>query len=351
MNAGGGLPPPRFSHLLRLTDDTAVFEHADHAVPRLEHGYCVDDVARALVVVLRELDPPAAVGELAVRYLAFLRAAVAEDGRVRNRMSHDRRWSDEPSLGDHWGRAVWALGTAVASEGASTRPSLSEPALELFERAVQQRSSWPRSMAHAAIGAAAVLAARPAHEPAAALLSDAAELLGSDSDSDWPHGRLTYANALLPEALLAAGALLGRDELLQGGLRQLRWLLDTETRDGHLSVTPTGGWEPGEPRPGFDQQPVEVATLADACARAHEVTGDAAWLEGLRLAVAWFLGHNDIGVALYDEATGGGCDGLTADGLNGNQGAESTIALISTLQHAARLPFAAPSPSREHSAK
>lgn len=337
MNAGGGVPPPPFSHLLRLTDDTGIFEHADHAVPRLEHGYCVDDVARALIVVLREPDPPAAVGELAVPYLAFLRSAVAEDGRVRNRMDHRRRWSDEPSLGDHWGRALWALGTAVAAEGTSLRPSLTEPALELFERAARQRSAWPRTMAHAALGAAEVLAARPGNGPASALLSDAGELLGGGGDSDWPHGRLTYANALLPEALLAAGEGLGRDAWLRQGVRQLAWLLATETHDGHLSVTPAGGWEPGAPRPGFDQQPVEVAHLADACARARDVTGDAAWLTGLRMAVAWFLGDNDAGVALYDEATGGGRDGLKADGANDNQGAESTIALISTLQHAARL--------------
>jgi hypothetical protein len=113
-----------------------------------------------------------------------------------------------------------------------------------------------------------------------------------------------------------------------------------ETAGGHLSLTPAGGWGPGEPRPGFDQQPIEAAALADACARALELTGDGRWLTGLDRAVGWFLGDNDAGVALYDPVSGGGCDGLHRDGRNENQGAESTLALISTLQHADRMALA-----------
>jgi len=102
-------------------------------------------------------------------------------------------------------------------------------------------------------------------------------------------------------------------------------------------VVPVGGWGPGEPRPAFDQQPIEVAALADACTRAAAVTGDASWLAAVQLCVAWFLGDNDARVPLLDEQTGGGCDGLTATGRNGNQGAESTIAMISVLQQGRRL--------------
>jgi hypothetical protein len=340
-----GAPVPSFAHLLRLTDGTGIFEHATHAVPRLEHGYCVDDVARALIVVLREPDPPPPVTDLAVRYLAFLRYGMSAEGTMRNRMSHDRRWQDQPGTGDHWGRALWALGTAAADRPRSTRPSLADPALPLFERAATHRSEWPRAMAHAALGAAEVLGAHPGHVAATALLADTARLLAAQpaapadvAHRGWPHGRLTYANAALPEVLLAAGALLGEDAWVTAGAAQLAWLLDVETRDGHLSPTPVGGWEPGEPRPGFDQQPIEVAALADACARAHEVTADATWLDGLRMAAGWFLGDNDVGAPLYDPVTGGGRDGLTPEGTNANQGAESTIAAISTFQHAQRLP-------------
>jgi hypothetical protein len=116
-----------------------------------------------------------------------------------------------------------------------------------------------------------------------------------------------------------------------------------ETRGDHLSLTPVGGWAPGEARPGFDQQPIEAAAIADACARALGVTQDPRWCAGIDRAVGWFLGNNDSGVPMYDPATGGGFDGLTATGRNANQGAESTLALISTLQQSRKLVPSVPS--------
>jgi hypothetical protein len=117
----------------------------------------------------------------------------------------------------------------------------------------------------------------------------------------------------------------------------LEWLLAGETRGGHLSVVPAGGWGPGEQRPGFDQQPIEAAALADACMRAAAVTGDPGWLDGAGMCVAWFLGDNDAGIPLLDERTGGCCDGLSRTSRNRNQGAESTLAMISVLQQGRRV--------------
>jgi hypothetical protein len=117
----------------------------------------------------------------------------------------------------------------------------------------------------------------------------------------------------------------------------LEWLLTVETRDGHLSVVPAGGWGPGEVRPAFDQQPIEVAALSDACMRAATVTGNSGWLAGVEMSVAWFLGDNDAKIPLLDEQTGGGCDGLGRTSRNRNQGAESTLAMISVMQQGRRL--------------
>jgi hypothetical protein len=137
--------------------------------------------------------------------------------------------------------------------------------------------------------------------------------------------------------MVAAGVALHDKSLKQEGLHLLGWLLDHETTGGHLSVTPVGGSGPGDRRPAFDQQPIEAAALADACARAARVTGEERWVAGLAAAVDWFLGDNDAGSPMWDPATGGGYDGLQADGPNLNQGAESTLALLSTLQHGHRL--------------
>jgi hypothetical protein len=319
------LPAPPFTHLRRLTDAGGLFEHARYTTPRPEHGYCVDDVARGLVVVCREDDP--ALDDLREQYLSFVLAAQVADGRFRNRRDTDLRWWGPPSVEDCWGRALWALGTAAGDPRA----------LAAFERGARWRSPSPRAMAFATLGAAEVLVAEPGHRDALDLVGAAAELIGrpaAGSDWPWPEPRLAYANAVLPEALLVAGVTLHSPTIVTDGLALLGWLLDEQLRDGRLSVVPVGGRGPGEPGPGFDQQPIEAAALADACARAHALTGQDRWLDGIDLAAAWFLGGNDTGTSLHDPASGGGCDGLQRVGRNENQGAESTLALMSTLQQA-----------------
>jgi hypothetical protein len=153
----------------------------------------------------------------------------------------------------------------------------------------------------------------------------------------WPEPRLTYANAVLPEAMIAAGTALDDATLRRRGLDLLAWLVEFETADGHSSPTPVAGRGAEDAKPGFDQQPIEVSTLADACARASAVDANPIWPDGVRAAAAWFEGDNDAGKTMWDPDTGGGYDGLHADGVNLNQGAESTMAVISTLQQARRL--------------
>jgi hypothetical protein len=323
---------PTFAHLDSLTDRFGTFEHALYARPRPEHGYCTDDNARVLVVTLREPDPAPEVSALTRSAFRFVTEAQGVTGNTRNRRAASGRWHGPRTVEDCWGRSLWAFGVAVERRS----DSLGDEALASFERGAARRSPWPRSMAYAALGAAAVLQVHPHRASASALLSDAADLIGRPAAEEswpWPEPRLSYANALLPDALIAAGSALRRPALITDGLHLLEWLLDRETVDGHLSVTPAGGSGPRD-APGFDQQPIEVATLAEACARAAGVTGDARWAAGVRLASAWFDGDNDTGARMWDPVTGGGYDGLEATGVNLNQGAESTIALISTRQHA-----------------
>lgn len=327
---------PSFAHIAAMTDRYGTYEHAEHATPRREHGYCTDDVARLLVVATREPTRSATVLRLARGALRFLADAQGVTGRSRNRRTADGRWRGRRTVEDCWGRSLWGLGTAT---GHSNR-GLAQAALAYFEHGAQQRSPWPRAMAFAALGAGPVVAADPGHRRALALLDDAVEIIGTPTtgpDWRWPEPRLTYANALLPEAMITAGTALDRPALVRDGLELLGWLLDRETASGHLSVTPVGGAGPHDPTRGFDQQPIEVATMADACARAESVTGSQHWANGVRMAAAWFDGDNDSGTVMWDTSTGGGYDGLHAHGPNYNQGAESTLALISTRQQARAL--------------
>jgi hypothetical protein len=332
--------PDAFRHLVAMTDRHGTFEHARYAVPRPEHGYCVDDMARLLLVTSRERTPSPTTVELARRALRFLADAQGTTGRTRNRRAADGRWHGRRGVEDCWGRSVWAVGSAAAASSGFPADS----ARSLFDHAAQQRSPWPRAMGFAALGAAAVLDADPHALRARRLLVDATDVL-LDLDAGpaawaWPEPRLTYANASLPDALLAAGHALGRGDVVDRGLELLGWLLDRETCDGHLSVTPAGGSGPGDEGPAFDQQPIEVAAMADACARAAGLTGDDRWRRGVRMAGAWFDGDNDLGAPMWDPLTGGAYDGLTVDGPNRNQGTESTLALLSTRQQVERLALA-----------
>jgi hypothetical protein len=192
-------------------------------------------------------------------------------------------------------------------------------------------------MAFATFGAAEVLKSDPENKGANALVAAAAKLLDRPEPIKgwrWCEDRLAYANAALPEAMMVAGTIIGNDRLIELGLRQLKWLLDMASFEGHLSVTPAEGRSPNVAAEKFDQQPIEVAAMSEACLRANALTGDAEWVKGHELAVQWFLGDNDVGTPMFAADTGGGYDGLTAAGPNLNQGTESTVALLTTLQQA-----------------
>jgi hypothetical protein len=328
------VPEPHFGHLIAMTDERGTFEHALFNEPRPEHGYCSDDMARVLVVACRDQDDAMQAHTLALLSVRFLHDALDAQGKCRNRMDQSGSWEDPPTLDDCWGRSIWGLGTAAARSDDKLILDLSTNGLE---RAMRQRSPWPRAMAFAALGAAEVLSCDPDNMCARNLLSDAADSMTAPSLSPrwpWPEPRLTYANATLPEAMIAAGSVLDRPELQQRGLDLLGWLLTRETQRGHLSVAPVGGAGPEDDEPGFDQQPIEVAALADACARALGADGDRRWEDGITSAANWFLGDNDSAVLMWDPFTGGGFDGLQRRGANLNLGTESTLAFLSTMQQA-----------------
>lgn len=329
-------PLPVFDHLLKMTDYRGTFEHARFAEPRPEHGYCTDDMSRVLVVATREHLPTPEVRRLASLALRFLTEAQDDSGTFRNRMNSAGVWTDEPTTEDCWGRSIWALGTAAAH---SDVDGIRHAAVAQFEKAARQRSIHARAMAFAVVGAAEVLAVSPGNRAAIDLVTDYANHVAGPTEDPawpWPEPRLTYANAVLAEARIAAGVALSRPDLLDHGLALLAWLLEDHTTADRLSPSPAAGTGFGDSRPAFDQQPIEVSTLADACARAAVIDDNPTWPDGVLKAAAWFMGVNDSGHVMWDQETGGGFDGLLVDGVNLNQGAESTLALLSTFQGAQR---------------
>lgn len=324
-------PEPSFTHLLALTDDTGLFEHAHHLLPLRDHGYTTDDVARALIAVCRQPDPEPDLVRASLTYAGFLVHSRRPDGSFHNRLSFDRRFTDAVGSDDSQGRALWALGTATRL---APQPRLRELCADYLRQTPDLHWSSPRANAFATLGFVEALASDLSDPHIAGLLREVADRLPRPSPGNWPwpEERLAYCNARLPEALLAAGVTLEDDSMLDDGLHLLAWLVEVETSGGHFSFTPAGGWEEGEPRPGFDQQPVEAAAMADAAARAWRVTSDPEWAKRVVMAAEWLLGNNDRRTALYDPVTGACHDGLTSQGVNANAGAEATVSAILALQ-------------------
>jgi hypothetical protein len=321
------------THLLSITDDRGIFEHCELDKPRVEHGYCVDDVARAMVLIQRVGGRTPEVAHLTRVYEQFLEDAQSPDGTITNRCSVDGEWAGASSTQDHWGRALWAWGTVISHSHNIDQVSAAQ---KCFESSATQRSTYMRSMAFAALGAIEVLRYQPDNDVALDLLADAVRVIpaavGNSDDWPWPEPRLTYANAVIPEVLIQAGVYLGSLSLMKRGLGTLKWLSNLSCNRAYLSVTPAHGWSAGQKSPGFDQQPIEVAALVDAAATAFDHTSDEYWRMVIHRGALWFDGFNDAGIPMHDPVTGAGYDGLHETSRNENRGAESTIAYLSVTQ-------------------
>lgn len=336
------VPQPKLDHIARLTDDVGIMQHAKFIIPDRRHGYCTDDNARALMAVLmaREMVPDSArVMELACTYLSFLHHAFDEHtSRFRNFMDYERRWKDETGSQDSHGRALWSLGEVIALVESN---DIRGAALELFERALPAVLEFdaPRSWAFALGGIHAYLQkfsgdseARRIQEKLAVQLYECWRKCASD-DWPWIEENLTYDNGSICRALITSGNWMQREDILEAGLISLAWLMRIQTGSGgHFAPVGNKGWFPrGGVMAHFDQQPIEALSMIKACRAAYDQTRDAKWLMHARRCLEWFLGRNDLGVHLYDQVTGGCCDGLQANGPNLNQGAESTLSCFLSL--------------------
>jgi glycosyltransferase involved in cell wall biosynthesis len=338
------LPALKLDHLRRLTDDTGILQHAIFAVPNYAEGYTTDDNARALVlaILLEQLGQtdPLATDNLGSHYLAFLGHAFNRaNGRFRNFLSYERKWSEAEGSEDCHGRALWALGTVL---GRSKDQALRGAAGRLFESAVPAvvAFSSPRAWAFALLGIEEYLdhfpGDRDAQKMSSVLATRLLELYRSNLSPDWIwfEDVLAYSNARLPQAVLIAGHRSSDDLMVSVGLRTLNWLAEIHhcaEKDHFVPIGSQGFYRKGREKTRFDQQPVEAGGAVSACLEAYRATGDDGWRKQAWSAFNWFLGGNDLQIALYDPTTGGCRDGLHPERVNENQGAESTLAFLLAL--------------------
>lgn len=329
---------PPLEHVLTLSDDVGIIQHASDNVPNRSTGYCTDDVARAFMVALQYqlLDPSESVAErLASTYLSFLQHAQRDDGRFHNFMSYERTWLDDVGTQDSNGRAAWALGFGMryaADERWRTG------CRRMFERYVTTIDdlTYPRSKAYTAIGLSHAVASGEGDTDAFAraldrLAADLLELYRANGDDawEWFEDFMTYDNARLCEALLLGGMAMHRTPWIATGLRTFSFYTSVTIENGvYVPIGNEGWYFRGGPRARYAQQPLEAAALVDAAAAATEAGGDPAHRAAMLVGLEWFHGRNSRSVSLV---RGGGCaDGLEERGASENMGAESTLAYLSS---------------------
>lgn len=355
-------PTIDLSHLRRLTDDTGVLQHATFSVPRRDEGYCTDDNARALLVMTLLEDEQHGYHDgarsLSSRYLAFLdHAWNPANGRFRNFMTYGRAWCEDQGSDDSHGRALWALG-AVA--GRSRDPGWSTHARCLFERGLTAvpRLTSPRAWAYALLGIDEYRARNEddfvVETIGGQLAQKLVDCFHASSAPQWPwfEDRLTYCNARLPQALIRSACWLDSPEMQSVGVRALEWLVAQNSAPGgtFAPVGSDGFYIRGEARAAFDQQPVEAGSIVSACLDAARVTGDERWFAHARRAFDWFYGDNVLQKPLIDAVSGGCRDGIHAERLNENQGAESTLSFLMALlemRAAANISWGVPLPTEK----
>ncbi len=336
----GELPLLKLDHLRHMTDDTGMLQHALFTVPNYREGYSIDDNARALIVsaLLEELGSDEAL-ELASRYLAFIWYALnMETGRFLNFMDYQRNWLEKSGSDDSHGRALWALGTVL---GRSNTPALQSMAGRVFEQALPAilDTTSPRAWSFALIGIYEYLRRFSGDRRASQMMEELAGRLLKLYQSNrleewrWYEDGLTYCNAALPHALLICGQSIPNNAMTEAGMESLSWLVHLQRADaGHfVPIGSNGFYQRGGERARFDQQPVEAQAMVSASLEAYRITGDQRWRKEARRAFEWFLGRNDLNLAVYDPTTGGCRDGLHPDRPNENQGAESTLSFLQAL--------------------
>jgi glycosyltransferase involved in cell wall biosynthesis len=332
------VPEPALEHLVRLTDDTGLFQHGKFTVAHRAHGYCTDDNARGAIAMTKyyaQYPDPQAL-RLLDTYLSFVMYAQTADGSFRNFMSFDRQWSMNEPEHDALGRTLWALGAIMANPPS---PAYLSVVKDYFDRSVGRvREQSARGAAYGILGMCNYLKLFPGASDIKRLLELAADRLVSQYHEGchpgwyWFEDALTYDNAVLPHALFVAALTLDNSTYVEVALKTADFLLDNTFDGDHFSFIGSQGWYPrGGTRAVFDQQPVDAGATVMMLHAAYAVTKESRFLAVQRTAFDWFLGTNDLRIPLYDFRTKGCSDGLMAGGVNGNQGAESMVSFLLSL--------------------
>jgi glycosyltransferase involved in cell wall biosynthesis len=332
------LAMPLFSltHINRLTDDTGIIQHANFGIPNLKEGYCLDDNARALLMVLmvyRQMKDKRAL-KLSPIYLSYIHYMQNADGTFRNFLSFSRDFLDEVGSEDSFGRTIWALGYLLGN--APNDAYYQTGKLVFFNASPNfEKLKSIRSIANTMIGISYYLKSNPSDDSMTERLRNLAHKLimhykeNESPDWKWFESLLAYDNGILPLALLHSAEILNDDNIKRTALESMDFLTKHTLKENYLSVIGNEQWykKDGE-RSFFAQQPIDAMAMVLMYHQAYHLTKDKAYINKLYKSFLWFLGENDLRMSLYDFETKGCCDGFESYGVNRNQGAESSLAYL-----------------------
>jgi len=348
------IPQINLSHVLDLTDSFGMIQFARLTVPDISSGYTADDNARALIALTSYYERSGKEPVLPViqTYMSFLEFVEQKKGGFHNYVTADRHIPHDQHIKENLettsGRVLFAL--AKTASLTKLPSAIRDRAAALFSRNMHIADSAiaPRSIAYCLKATVAWHAAHPSDEASALAKRLADKLVAmfeacSGPDWKWFEDILAYSNAVIPESLMDAYALL-KDEKYLTIARQALDFLITYSFEGDVCV-PVGqnGWlRRGGEKYRYDQQPEEVAVLVFALKSMYRVTGEEKYERMRRNAFNWFLGNNTLRQMVYNQATGGCYDGVGEKEVNLNQGAESTVMYL-----LARLSFEGDESARE----
>lgn len=330
-------PPIKLDHIKKLTTDFGILQFSKFSQPDPESGYTLDDNARALInIVMYDKAFPADENlKLAFTYMNFIEGIQRNDGWFDNYKDYNHELTQqngEVNLEDANGRALWSLGTVISHRQYLPLEMIYR-AVKCWDRAIKRIDNFksPRAIAYALKGLYLYHETYKDEEIKYHIEKLADELLrhyniNSAEDWCWYEDYMTYANNVLPEAMMYSYLVTKKSKYKKIAIITFDFLLSHYFMKGQLKVISNRGWfKKQNERKFYGEQPIEVATTIIALDFFYELTQNTKYKDQLKLAFMWFLGNNHLKQIMYNPENGASYDGLEDTHININQGAESTL--------------------------
>ena len=334
------LPAINLNHIKQMTTDTGIIQFSKINQPDLSSGYTLDDNARSMIAMCMHFLLTGDIKSILYinKYLSFIKLCQQPPGNFLNYVDINEKFTDQnktSNLDDANGRAIWALGYLI-SEKKLLPGKTSAEAIAIFQKAIPRVEAIysTRAMAFAIKGLYYYHRVRKSPEYLTLVRTLANRLVQmfkheSNEKWQWFEGYLTYANSILPEAMLYAWLLTGETIYKEIALSSFNFLLSKIFNENGIEVITNKNWlQRGQTAGHFGEQPIDVAYTIMTLSKFYDVFDDEDYLINMETAFNWFLGNNRLHQIIYNPCTGGCYDGLEETHVNLNQGAESTVSYL-----------------------